>query len=462
MKSTRYSVISCLWLAVGLAFSCLMPMPHKVALCADIQAGEPPSRLVVALDISYSMHRSFPNVEKALVSIVKEGFGGRILNGGTVEIWPFDERVYPQAFGPEARIPELSLATAKRTSEFLKQLNLSKRGRMDAALKDLRLGLSRTPPVSLLLITDGDELLRGTPLDAQLNVVLRERRSALKQSKNAFCILIHVEKGAWTLEEIFNTSETLPPPVADVGRSATTFPGTETPRQTQIPMPAPEPPAQLQTQPASQPQPPPVVANERPALLPEPASAPGAPAPAVKPAPETTSAPDTTASPQPPPETAKQTTIKAQAQPSAPPPQTPPAQPTAQPVAPEGQKPLPQDGTGPDSSPNRDRPAEKATAPAAHAASKPSATTNNSNNNNKSLSTATVPSPDPNGGTGHLLFVIGGLGLIVLAAVYGVTHLQNRAGPRVERGSLISQTMASRRKQKPLITPPPDQHPPRP
>jgi len=268
-------------------------------LVAEAQIAPPaaaplPRRYVFLLDTSFSMNRVAEATRTAVRELIAGGVQQRMQPGDQFEVWTFDERTYTQQFPARTWTAESSQELAALAFAFANRLRFENRGRLNSALAELNKAVQQTPALTAFILTDGEDSVRGTPFDAELNAALRRRRRELRQAKQPFLMALESRQGqlaAWAVNapgEPLNLPplEPAPPPARPQPVVAAAQPGP--------PQPAEAKPSSPPSQPLPEASPPPA---PKPVTVFEPPPAP-APAPApAQPAREAESAPPAPAQP---------------------------------------------------------------------------------------------------------------------------------------------------------------------
>ncbi|MBM3879235.1 MAG: hypothetical protein FJ387_05880 [Verrucomicrobia bacterium] len=110
-------------------------------------------------------------------TLIADGLGGRMQSGEVVEVWAFNQQAHAQRGPLQVWLSELNLAGAGRAAEFVRNQKYQKAGRPDRALAEVLLARGGVLDLTLLLITDGEQGLSGTPFDPLLNGALEDRRA---------------------------------------------------------------------------------------------------------------------------------------------------------------------------------------------------------------------------------------------------------------------------------------------
>lgn len=185
----RLGVIMGLWVA-------LLVSP-LVAQEAAQEAAQPlpPGRFLFLVDTSLSMRGRAAGTVQTLESLLASDLDGRLRPGDTLGLWTFNESVYAGRFPLQTWSPAQRTNVTTNVVEFVRQQRYAKKTDLDKVLA-LALPLVReSPAITLILFTDGDEPLRGTPFDDAINTVFREHRREQSRARTPFVTVLRAEGG---------------------------------------------------------------------------------------------------------------------------------------------------------------------------------------------------------------------------------------------------------------------------
>lgn len=155
----------------------------------------PPGRFLFLVDTSLSMRGRAAGTVQTLESLLASDLDGRLRPGDTLGLWTFNESVYAGRFPLQTWSPAQRTNVAANVVEFVRQQRYAKKTDLDKVLA-LALPLVReSPAITLILFTDGDEPLRGTPFDDAINAVFREHRREQSRARTPFVTVLRAEGG---------------------------------------------------------------------------------------------------------------------------------------------------------------------------------------------------------------------------------------------------------------------------
>jgi hypothetical protein len=263
-------------------------LPAALAQPAPPAAAPLPHHYVFVLDTSFSMNRIAQATRATLRGLIADGVQERMQPGDQFELWTFDEQTYTQRYPVQTWTAESSQELAARAFVFLNRQRWEKQGRPNTALAELNRAVQQAPTLTAIILTDGEDRMRGTPFDAELNAVLRQRRRELRQAKLPFLVALQARTGRFTAWAVNTPSELIKLPQLDLAAQPARDRAAGAATHPQLPQPAEfkAPPLQPLPQPSAPPAPVPAQAGTESQLgrqnLPAPTKvAPTAPLPAA-------------------------------------------------------------------------------------------------------------------------------------------------------------------------------------
>lgn len=400
---------------------CLLLLGLALVRPAGAQSGSttnaPGHRFLFLIDASAMMAPARAAIEQTVQDLIASGAAGQMQAGDEFALWPYRLRVITDAFAPLVWTPTNAVTLAKTAGDFLRNLTYQDTGLFYLALVEMFRVIKASPTVTVFLISDGAEMLQGTPFDLYANTIYRERAAQLRREKKPFVTALLAVDGNVIDCTVGVGGEKLTVPAVPpelrpkrsepaAAPSLSTTPRPPSAPSTTPPTKAPPQKKVTQTTASPPPQPPP------PAPAPSPAARSDAPAPAMTataPMAATVAAPSAPPPAPPPPAVADNAPAVAAASVSLTPTAPAPAPPPAPPVTPATQN---------DAAPAPARP-PPAPAPAAEAADAPASLVF---------------------GMGEQRLLWAGLGLLLVAALIAVQLLRRHLNRR-PRASLITRSM---------------------
>ncbi len=272
-----------------------------------------PTEFLFVVDVSSNMKRAAPAARAVVGTLLANGAQGRMRRGDVFTVWLVQDTVVTNAFRSERWLPEIAMAQAGTVTKALEQVKLTGKPAQDDAVAAVMERAGQRRVMYVFLISDGSEVLYGTPFDLPVSTIYMTHRKDMAARRAPFVTTLLAHKGTFTAWSV------------DAAGAALRIP--------ELP---PEPPQKESAPPEP----------AKPAGATKPSTTPPAP-PASKPAPEQTQPPRTAGATTPTPPTPRPV-----ATPPAPTPKpevavpapTPGRTGTPQPAAPASPSPAPQPG----------------------------------------------------------------------------------------------------------------------
>ncbi|MBI5803047.1 MAG: hypothetical protein HZA92_20285 [Verrucomicrobia bacterium] len=235
----------------------------------------PDCRYLFVVDMSSGMQRSADGLHRATHRLVASGLGGRMQEGEVFTLWTYADTVLTREFPLNAWTPDLNIALANRAYEFLAQQKFRGKSNLRPVFAELGQALAISTNLTIILVSDGTDVIVGTPFDRPINITYGKRASEMRSAKMPFITALVTRRGEFThwavrggLEDIglpFPEKPALPAPLL------VQSPAVVTP----APTPPPTPPPAI-SKPVAPTSPPPVVVASKPpeTVVPKPAPAP--------------------------------------------------------------------------------------------------------------------------------------------------------------------------------------------
>lgn len=157
---------------------------------------------IFGADTSFSMARQKHAVAQAVAQLIGTGLSGQMRDGEVFALWTFNERVFPNRFTPQVWTSEQAPALAEGARKFLAGQWCEKQTRIDSLIAELRRAGAAAETLVVLLFSDGDTPLQGTPFDSEINQLYRRYGRELRRLKQPFVTTLVFRNGdlsAWAV-----------------------------------------------------------------------------------------------------------------------------------------------------------------------------------------------------------------------------------------------------------------------
>lgn len=143
------------------------------------------------------MKRVAPSLQATLVELIANGAQGRLQSGDIVEIWIYNEQVRTDRFRPKLWTPELAPSLSEKALDFIEREHFEKLGHLERAVAEMDRAIQRCPNITVVLLTDGEEGLRGRPFSTEAGGLLQRRYRELRQARQPFVVTLEARDGKW-------------------------------------------------------------------------------------------------------------------------------------------------------------------------------------------------------------------------------------------------------------------------
>ncbi len=183
----------------------------------------PDCRYLFVVDLSSAMQRSADGLYRTTHRLVASGLGGRMREGDVFTVWTYADTVLTREFPLNAWTQDLDIALANRAYEFLAQQKFRGKSNLRPVFAELGQALAISTNLTVILISDGTDVIVGTPFDRPINVTYGKRASEMRTARMPFITSLVTQRGEFTqwavrggLEDIglpFPEKPVLPAPV---------------------------------------------------------------------------------------------------------------------------------------------------------------------------------------------------------------------------------------------------------
>jgi len=197
MNRTLLFLCLCVSLASATFAQHIGTMAYQVTKTTNAPAGSLPAgdRFLFLVDTSLSMRKFDAANRQALFDMIFSGLRGRMRDGDTYGIWTFNAQTYPGLFQMQTWKQEETMQQASRAALFLKQQPYEHDTQMGIAFVKLDTVVRAVRDLHILIISDGDTTVQGTPFDSAINAGYEKRNAQRKKAKQPFVTTIVAREG---------------------------------------------------------------------------------------------------------------------------------------------------------------------------------------------------------------------------------------------------------------------------
>jgi hypothetical protein len=182
---------------LALGAGCLVLLP-AFAVQAQSITNPVSSRYLLVINTARTMEPRAAGVQKAITDLLGSGMGGQLRSGDTLGVWTFNEDLYTGRFPLQKWSPDTKAEITLNLVSFLKNQKYEKKAVLDKVLPALEKIIQASPFITVVLVSDGDEKMRGTPFDAQINKYYGLWRDQQRKAQMPLLTVLRASNGAIT------------------------------------------------------------------------------------------------------------------------------------------------------------------------------------------------------------------------------------------------------------------------
>jgi hypothetical protein len=167
------------------------------------------NRWLFIFNTSSAMHDRVRGVEAETQDLLTTAMHDKIRPGDTIGIWTYNSELHADEAPLQTWSPQAARSIAQNTLEFLSRHRYEKSASFDDVLANMLRVVKISDFITIILISDGNDPIQGTPFDAQLNSFYKENYRPQKKSQMPIVTIFRGEKGRITA----NTLNLAPWPV---------------------------------------------------------------------------------------------------------------------------------------------------------------------------------------------------------------------------------------------------------
>jgi hypothetical protein len=248
-RKTLVGLCLCLWMSGAF-------LPCHLAAAASTTSS---NRFLFIVDTSSLMKKWDEPARDAMFDLIYSGVRGYMTNGDSYGVWLAAETNNTSG-SVEVWRHKFATELASRTALKVKDAGTRGKPALDIAIADAKRVARAVGDVTVILVSNGETPLKGTPFDGEINAAIAEVKPAMKAAKATINTALVARDGeflAWAINspEYLIAIPVLPPREETATEVAKTAPEAE------APAPAPTPP------PVAKPAPPPVRMAAKPIVI---------------------------------------------------------------------------------------------------------------------------------------------------------------------------------------------------
>ena len=167
-----------------------LPLPAQTNAPRDLT-----SRYLFIVDTSAAMTRCAPAVQKTIGNLLRSSMSAQLHPGDTVGVWTFDEELHAGRFPLQRWSPALAELVASNLVAFLQTQKLQGKSRFDVIAPELERIVQESSKLTVLLVTDGDGKISGTPFDSEIQSSIAQHFKMQQKAHMPFVIVLRASRG---------------------------------------------------------------------------------------------------------------------------------------------------------------------------------------------------------------------------------------------------------------------------
>ncbi|MSU57733.1 MAG: hypothetical protein EXS35_06055 [Pedosphaera sp.] len=155
----------------------------------------PSGRFLFVVDTSAAMRRRAPAVETAVGNLLRSSMSAQLQRDDSVGLWTYNDQLFAGQFPLQRWTPENSGLIASNTVVFLKARRYQGESKFGPVVQALDRLIKESDKLTILLVSDGDEVITGTPYDAQIRQGFQQAFDGQKKARMPFVTVLRASRG---------------------------------------------------------------------------------------------------------------------------------------------------------------------------------------------------------------------------------------------------------------------------
>ena len=171
----------------------------------------PDCRYLFIVDTSLSMSRLHEKVSVTLSGMIATGLNGQMESGEIFTIWTFNDSVQQREYPLMSWTPERQ-SMRNRVLQFMQAQRYRRTANMRALINAIYEAKRTCPRLAVFIVSNGQEVLVGTPFDRSINIGYGRRFEELRSAKVPFLTTLVCKDGnfiAWSVGAMNEPVKTL-------------------------------------------------------------------------------------------------------------------------------------------------------------------------------------------------------------------------------------------------------------
>ncbi len=147
------------------------------------------------VDTSSAMSRLAEPAQQTLFNLIATGFNGAMRPGEEFTIWTFNDEINARDVPVLAWTPLLNQSLAVHAAQHIKLQKFRHACRMDRLVPQVLAAMKSTELLVVVIVSNGNEVIVGTPFDRKINVTYGARAAEMRAAKKPFVTTLAAQRG---------------------------------------------------------------------------------------------------------------------------------------------------------------------------------------------------------------------------------------------------------------------------
>lgn len=167
---------------------------------AETQAGtaSPSNRYLLIVETSRNMQSRAPAAVTAIRELLAGPLAAQMRPGDSVGIWTFDEALHAGEFPLQRWTSEGAKAVAEKITLFIQGKSFDKAAALEKVVPAVNGVAAKSEFITVVLVSSGEEALRGTPFDAAINQTFASWQERQRKARMPFVTVLRAKRGRFT------------------------------------------------------------------------------------------------------------------------------------------------------------------------------------------------------------------------------------------------------------------------
>jgi von Willebrand factor type A domain len=177
------------------------------------------NRFLFVIDTSSAMKSRKQGVAEAVNGLLESGMRGELRKGDTIGLWTYSDRLDAD-FPMEVWSDDKKKSILSEVREHVDHLRYEKHAHLEKAMPSIKDVVANSERLTIILIFDGSELIKGTSFDKDINDLHKRYAREFRNASEPFVTVLAARKGLffdYTINYpstviVPHTADPLPPP----------------------------------------------------------------------------------------------------------------------------------------------------------------------------------------------------------------------------------------------------------